>query len=104
MNDAEPEFGPGMATLGGEHIPPPCLGEVAIATDAACVQKPELRLGIDKALLRRLPAPTERFRGLRFDGNAVRENQIAVALGEFFQSRRSGIIPPRGSDDAPPRR
>ncbi len=97
-NDTETEFRPGMAALGREHIPPPRLGELTINADAACIQKPELRLSLDKALFRRLLAPAECFRRLRLDRKAVRENQVAISLGEILANRRRGTVPPRNSE------
>ena len=95
MDDAETEFGLGMAALGGERIPSPRLGEVAVAADAARVEKPELRLGVDKPLFGRVPAPAKRLGRLRLDREAVRKDQLAIALGDLLVDRRRGLIPSR---------
>ena len=102
IDDAETEFGLGMAALGGERIPSPRLGEVALDADAARVEKPELRLGVDEALFGCRAAPAKGLGRLRLDRKAIRKDQLAIALGEILVDRRRGLIPLRDAAVAPP--
>ena len=95
MDDAETEFGLGMAALGSKRIPPPRLGEIDVNADAARIQEPELRLGVDKAPFGGGAAPTEGVGRLLLHREPIREDQTAIALGDILVDSRRGLIPTR---------